>query len=62
VSSFFRFSDGWWSDYPDLNRSLAADFEHDLGQAEETAHQRWSRRFGMNWIAELTGWLARRWL
>jgi hypothetical protein len=22
----------------------------------------WSRRFGLAWIAELIGWLARRWL
>ncbi len=51
-----------WSDHPALNQDLADDFEHDLAQAEEITRQRWSRRFGLNWIAELIGWLARRWL
>lgn len=51
-----------WSDVPALNQGLAEDFERDLADAEEITRQRWSRRFGLNWIAELIGWLARRWL
>jgi cardiolipin synthase len=51
-----------WSDHPALHQRLVADFQHDLGQAEEITRQRWTRRFGLNWIAELIGWLARRWL
>lgn len=51
-----------WSDLAGLNRGLAEDFACDLQQAEEITAQRWSRRFGLAWIAELVGWLARRWL
>jgi cardiolipin synthase len=51
-----------WSDHPELNALLAGDFERDLADAEEITGQRWSRRFGLAWIAEFIGWLARRWL
>jgi cardiolipin synthase len=51
-----------WSGHPALNAGLAADFERDLSEAEEITQRRWSRRFGLNWIAELIGWLARHWL
>lgn len=51
-----------WSDDSGLNARLAADFEADLRDAEEVTHLRWKRRFGLNWIAELIGWMARRWL
>jgi len=51
-----------WSDDGALNAGLASDYEADLDEAEEITAQRWSRRFGLAWIAELIGWLARRWL
>lgn len=51
-----------WSQLGALNGVLAGDFEADLREAEEISAQRWSRRFGLAWIAELIGWLARRWL
>lgn len=51
-----------WSDLPALIDGLTADFEADAALAEEITAQRWSRRFGLNWIAELIGWMARRWL
>ncbi|MBL8246377.1 MAG: hypothetical protein JNL89_19420 [Rhodanobacteraceae bacterium] len=51
-----------WSDLPALINGLSVDFEADAQQAEEITAQRWSRRLGLNWIAELIGWMARRWL
>lgn len=46
---------------PALNAGLVEDFEADLAQSEQiTASTR--RRFGLAWISELIGWLARRWL
>ncbi|GMU43934.1 MAG: cardiolipin synthase B [Xanthomonadales bacterium] len=51
-----------WSQLRTLNERLATDFLDDLAQAEEICERHWSRRFGLSWLAELIGWLARRWL
>jgi cardiolipin synthase A/B len=50
------------SDRSGLNQQLEQDFLADLDAAEEISVGTWSRRFGLAWIAELIGWLARRWL
>ena len=50
------------SDQPALSAKLAGDFLADCAQAEEVTVKGWSRRFGLAWIAELIGWMARRWL
>ena len=45
-----------------LSAQIAAQFEHDLESSEEITGVRWSQRHGAAWIAELLGWLTRRWL
>lgn len=50
------------SDRRTLNLELEQDFLQDQAEAEEITAPRWSRRFGLSWIAEFIGWLARRWL
>lgn len=50
------------SDQSNLNQQLAEDFLHDQAQAEEITAPQWSRRFGLAWIAEMIGWMMRRWL
>ena len=47
---------------PALNAGLVEDFETDLAQSEEIAASTRPRRFGLAWISELIGWMARRWL
>ncbi|HWS27565.1 MAG TPA: phospholipase D-like domain-containing protein [Xanthomonadales bacterium] len=46
----------------ELNAGLVEDFEADLAQSEEIAAHTRPRRFGLAWISELIGWMARRWL
>lgn len=50
------------SDCSALNMELDQDFLRDQAEAEEITAPVWSRRFGLRWIAEFIGWLARRWL
>ncbi len=50
------------SDGPALNACLVEDFASDLAQSEEIAAHSRPRRFGLAWISELIGWMARRWL
>lgn len=50
------------SDQPALSARLVGDFLADCVEAEEVTASGWSRRFGLAWIAELIGWMARRWL
>lgn len=47
---------------PALNAGLVGDFEADLVQSEQISASARPRRFGLNWISELIGWMARRWL
>lgn len=45
-----------------LNTGLIDDFEADLAQSEEISTYTRPRRFGLAWVSELIGWMARRWL
>lgn len=47
---------------PEVCAELASQFESDLQQAEEITRDRWSRRSLLHLIAEVLGWLSRRWL
>lgn len=61
-SFFVNFELNLVSTEPDLCRQLSDRFETDLAESLRVSQTRWRRRGFMRRVAEVIGWVARRWL